>query len=1626
MRKRRVIALLLALSLTVSMNGLTVLAEGTAGVQVTDVSVLSEDDSANASVETGDEAGESQENEASDGEDQSRDTAGEETGSGTNAEQEGIGDGAETVNPTEEDSAENGEDAETPDEESASEDETAEPFDEETEAETAAVQADMDVRMVTFTDDTGMCITYDANETAEYQYVVSEEGVLTDIQNQSGQSLQGSLEGNIVLTQPTEGGTPYTSVAASLFQGNTKITYVKLPSGVTSVAANTFKDCTSLKGIYLPAGITAIGASAFQGCTALTQLAIPKSTQTIGAGAFKGDTKLFMVHMKDAEHAKLVSIGDSAFEGCTALENFCSDQEFILPDSLTSIGDRAFYGCSTISNITLPDSVATIGSSAFKDCAGLTGVYLSTTLTAVAASAFEGCNKLNSVEIGESQTPMTIAENAFKDCYSLGSITLPGRVTAVADGAFSGCTQLARVYIINTMTTLADGAFPTTHAGKLYLVGTSAICSAYQYVSDHFDDDNLQFIDINNTNANTEVKYQYNYDTTGVDKDDIELIVSTDASAKTDINDKSVGGVVRGTKLYVFFDQTSMNKAGVTLVKGSLKCNGTVVSADQDGNYTFNMPDGGAFLTAEFTATGSGDKIKGLTDDVSAELSNGDTLKVGQQTRLFLVSTKDEGSYIPASKVTYEVNDSDKGKVSVAADGTITVLSITDGESSDSAVVFATVKGADNQPIVKSVIIYITTGIVDTLRLKASNYDPAAYSAKVKVEEDDDGFATAYIDSTSVVDAITFRLKATAYDEDGEDMTTALTWSTSDSKVAALSQTSTKAENPVNTVTIPKNTSGEAAITVTAVKNKTTKVTQTFLVSVRDYKPRLAASTITINPNKTTGETIEIVGAYSKSINSVLLYDEKKNIKSVDFSLEKKSEENNILTYSVKAREGLKNGTYKVRVWINGLDRDLTLKIVVKATLPAPKVAFQKNQQKINLFYANDGTEVKMIVSNLGTETLTGCSLQALTEEDSETYQDDKLFLDNFEAKLDSENENTIIITQKSADLKYTEKTKKPAVTGYLVLQLADYDAEKIAKKVKFKITIPTTTTTPSYVLDHTSDTFNTLCAPQTVTLSLQNKKTKEKLDLAEGGAYTAEIASTSTSGVASSCKINDAGNLELKIGDTAVRAGDVYIRIRNSSWAADKTLTYKYTVKTTSAVPKITVNPTKVTVNKNAADVSASFTFTSNQKDTTFSITKAFAYDAKAKNADQCAKITVSATEAGGTVMIPAEINKGSYKFTCEVKDQYNNVSTVPLTVQVADSKPSASLKGSMSLNQNARAKETAELTLTSKDVPAGYTLDTAKTLASIACTTKDKSYVAQQITWDMVYDTDTYKLTAALQATSAAAGSYKFSITPFYTNEGGTKSVAASKALSFSIKVYSADISVKLSAKGKLNLLDRLTGADKEYTTSNSIVYTPSLKNVKDTIGTVKIFDVGTSQITPTTDPESTRFTAEYKDGKIYVTPIKGAELDNNKTYQVKMWITLSSVGDGIWANGGNSISIKTAQAIPKVTADVSTVNMYLSNKYYTTTFTVSPKTGSVGKVESITFDEMDEKALSSFANTDGVITSVQQADGSLKVTLKLKNAVAYSSDSTNKIKMYVHFEGEGTNTAGTAITMNVKINK
>lgn len=178
-------------------------------------------------------------------------------------------------------------------------------------------------RIVSFTDGTGMRVTYDANASRQYVYEVT-DGVLTDVKvkktDAEGAEVleQNHFEGTVELQQPEE-GEKYTSIAADLFGGNTQITYVKLPAGVTVVAAESFRGCTALKSVYLPATVELIEKGAFCDCTAMTQIAVPKSVTSIGDGVFQGDVKLKKICFKSG--GSLTSIGSDAFPSVDEAED---------------------------------------------------------------------------------------------------------------------------------------------------------------------------------------------------------------------------------------------------------------------------------------------------------------------------------------------------------------------------------------------------------------------------------------------------------------------------------------------------------------------------------------------------------------------------------------------------------------------------------------------------------------------------------------------------------------------------------------------------------------------------------------------------------------------------------------------------------------------------------------------------------------------------------------------------------------------------------------------------------------------------------------------------------------------------------------------------------------------------------------------------------------------------------------------------------------------------------------------------------------------------------------------------------------------------------------------------------
>lgn len=1794
MRKRRVLALLLALSLVVSGNGMTVLAaeqgadmsvlasqedteetapeedtsDGTENTSVEDVPETEDKSDGTETPEEGDtttEEGETGEEETPENPDESDPSAPEEDNTEQGGDQPSAGDDEQNgEQPSTEDETQD----EEPDvEEQEPTTEVQEPsvsgndVDETEEPEEEAEVKTGEVRMMTFTDASGLRITFDANaaeENAEKVTIEEIEGVrvLT--------AVDSSVAGVVDLRKEE-----FAVIGEGAFQGKTEVTYVMLPTTVTSIGKKGFAGCGKLKGISIPSRLETIGESAFENCDRLTQLAIPNSVTSIGASAFKDNSRLFMVNMASVDYSKLTSIGNSAFEGCSALEFFCSDDDYDLPNSLTTIGAKAFKGCTKIDEVDMGNGITTLGEGAYQDCSGIREVEISACIGTISQYAFAGCTGLIEIEFNsmynsvEIQT-IEIAAYAFQGCSKLGSLELTQDVHVVRRNAFADCMALRRVRIDDNRAILEAEAFPVDLRRDLCIVGLSVNSAAARYA----ENGNHRFICFDGQEKKEYYTYTAKLSGTLVDTGQIKLKVTNNKDSLTsafdsikDINsitnsdatDKNYqNGVKAGTECYVVYTKPT----GISLVSGSLTCNGEEIKRDSSGRYKFNMPVGGAAITAEFEAdVAAGSTVPGTKDNIEGRLSsevdydfehNIGSMDVGQSAKFYLINTYNGGmSRIPTSKITYEISpNSSSGVVSVSKDGTIKALK--EGTGTVEASV-----NTDSGKATVSVTIKVGKTYIHHIGIQVED-DTVDSKSEVRtewVDKDEKGNTVGVsIPADKIGTGLEFDVEAEAFttEDDANSLAVPFTWSSSDSKIARLEKTATKAGDSDNEIKIPAGANGEATITVAATGEDGKKVIRKFTVSVQSYEPRLTASKITVNPNQDEGATtIGVIDAYGRPIDdSKTIIAKDANGRKVDFVFKKVGEKEGLVTtYSVSALPGMVEKTYnvkldiEVRVNSGTLTYQPSLTIVVKKSEPNPTVSFNKKDPKINLFLANDGVEIQPVIGKLGDHKVSGYSLEPLTAVGHKNYEDDKLFIENFQ--IDAQ---TGTITQKAPNLKKSNNGKgKPVLTGYLVLKFEGFgDLTK-----KYKITIPTQTVAPAYVLDKTSGTFGT-DTPQPIELTLLDKKTKKPI--AWDDDYMLAKGADSTCDEAKPALIEGTGvidGVEQKIVKIQVSfdpnpiKGKLCMILTNAKWAEGKSFTYTYTVKTDAKPAQIKLKKSTVTLNTNYPKNKAEFELVSNHEDTVFAKEYEFVPLANKANEKILGKLTVKCTDGKGEVFFGkadttdysfvGDIPAGNYKYQAVYQDKNGQEKKIALTVKIVRTTPAVTLKGTNSLNLKAWTNnkegtktyvEVSEMSVTVKNLPdvekwlekpgdggndgstetpgggtetpgggttggeggstggesgtpnggdsesgsgtpgdtgntggdntdtqpqqisvasegtvsggkinpAYYLFDAKTTFDGMQFTTKGcESWNPQEyftFEWVDGEKASEGKIRISLKK-EMPAKTYTLKMTPTYSNGINPKPVQTAKAVSFKIKVYSGDITVTLKAKGKINLLNR------EVVEKNGIQYTPTFKNLKDTIKEVRLLDVNDGIQATYDQPEriSKQFTPIIaEDGKsFYIVPTSKAELENKKSYQLRVWIKTKGYEFPSPISGGgtyvrNNIKVTTAEILPKVKTDQTTANLYLSSKAYEATFIVQKSDEkSIGAIEKIAFGEKDEKANDSFE-----VWGETQDDGSLKVHLKLKNGVTYGCNTTNKIKMYIQFTGQGTNTAGTPITMNVKINK
>lgn len=193
------------------------------------------------------------------------------------------------------------------------------------------------------------------------KYTVNADGESVTVSGTLRNPTQLNIESSILYN-----GTNYTVTKIAtwaFYDARNTLTEVTLPNTVDEIEYQAFFNCSNLTKVIIPEGVRKIGQAAFYGCSQLTSITIP-STITNMDTAFSGNTALSHVTLTNG----ISKISSSAFKGCTGLT------EIKVPISVNEICSDAFNGCTDLTSVTLEKGINIINSNAFKDCTELNDV----------------------------------------------------------------------------------------------------------------------------------------------------------------------------------------------------------------------------------------------------------------------------------------------------------------------------------------------------------------------------------------------------------------------------------------------------------------------------------------------------------------------------------------------------------------------------------------------------------------------------------------------------------------------------------------------------------------------------------------------------------------------------------------------------------------------------------------------------------------------------------------------------------------------------------------------------------------------------------------------------------------------------------------------------------------------------------------------------------------------------------------------------------------------------------------------------------------------------------------------------------------------------------------------------
>lgn len=433
------------------------------------------------------------------------------------------------------------------------------------------------------------------------KYTVNADGESVTVSGTSGKPKQLTIESSI-----SDGnGKSYTVTKIGMGAFNSTLEEVTLPPTLDEIEDSAFFKCSSLTEITIPEGVTKIGTNAFYGCSQLTSITIPSTIKNMDT-AFPSNPKLSQVTLTNG----IYRISSSAFKDCTGL-----------------------------TEIKIPTSVYEICSDAFNGCTGLTSVTLEKGINIINRNAFKDCTKLNDVKYNGHKTDW---ENVRVNIA--GNDTLTSRVQYLCDinfdldgGTINGSSTMATQTVYSNEKLGTAKCYPNDQP---FVVPTDPVREGYTFLGWY-------------TQAEGGIKYTF----TEAVSSNITLYAHWNAHSHTvtleNDENKETNSYDYGSSVSV---PTPTKKTGynfnhweVTVPDGETAP--SLNGPDENGNYSFSMPDYDIILTAKWTQKDVIDPDVDLKfDAVTGEVTSNNA-KVNADDIINKKFYDDKGNEVPGEKL---------------------------------------------------------------------------------------------------------------------------------------------------------------------------------------------------------------------------------------------------------------------------------------------------------------------------------------------------------------------------------------------------------------------------------------------------------------------------------------------------------------------------------------------------------------------------------------------------------------------------------------------------------------------------------------------------------------------------------------------------------------------------------------------------------------------------------------------------------------------------------------------------------------------------------------------------------------------------------------------------------------